>query len=200
VERGLSVSPRSFLDRVTGALRDLSRRYGAYPWRKLSLAVMPALGRAGIEYPGMIFQGSESLDWATVHEVAHSWFYGLVGNNQARHPWLDEGITSWAQARADGMVEWFQGYPVPAPARGHLGEPMTFWDRRSQHYFAGIYVAGVHALGALGHPRLVDCALRAYVAANAYRIARPRDLIAALTRVLPRAPDVLARFGARVGT
>jgi hypothetical protein len=198
VERGLTVSPRPFLDKIEGALRDLSRRYGPYPWGTLSLAVMPALGQAGIEYPTMIFQGSESLDWATVHEVAHSWFYGLVGNNQARHPWLDEGITTWAQARADGMLEWFQSYPVPVAARGRLGKPMSFWDRRSGHYFAGVYVAGVKALAALGRPQLVDCALRSYVAAHAYRIAWPRDVVVALSRVRPRAPEVLVRFGVRV--
>jgi hypothetical protein len=198
VERGLTVSPRPFLDKVEGALRDLSRRYGPYPWGTLSLAVMPALGQAGIEYPTMIFQGADSLDWATVHEVAHSWFYGLVGNNQARHPWLDEGITSWAQARADGMLEWFESYPVPAAARGRLGKPMSFWDRRRGHYFAGVYVAGVQALAALGRPELVDCALRSYVAAQAYRIARPRDIVVALSRMRPRAPEVLARFGVLV--
>jgi hypothetical protein len=198
VKRGLTVSPHPFLDKIAGALRDLSRRYGPYPWETLSLAVMPSLGQAGIEYPSMIFQGSDSLDWATVHEVAHSWFYGLVGNNQARHPWLDEGITSWAQARADDMLEWYESYPVPPAARGRLGRPMTFWDRRSQHYFAGVYVAGVKALAALGRPELVDCALRSYVAAHSYRIARPRDLVGALARVRPRAPEVLDRFGVRV--
>jgi hypothetical protein len=198
VAQGLGVSPEPFLNRVAGALRDLSRRYGAYPWPTLSLAVLPGLGASGIEYPAMIFQGPQSLNWATVHEVAHQWFYGLVGNNQARDPWLDEGIASWAQARADRALDWYEGHPVPGQARGRLGKPMTFWDPRDRHYFAGVYVAGVQALSALGRPRLVDCALRSYVAANAYRIARPRHAVAELARVLPRAPGVLARLGVRV--
>jgi hypothetical protein len=87
---------------------------------------------------------------------------------------------------------------VPAAARGRLGKPMSFWDRRRGHYFAGVYVAGVQALAALGRPELVDCALRSYVAAQAYRIARPRDIVVALSRMRPRAPEVLARFGVLV--
>jgi hypothetical protein len=198
VAHGLGVRPGPFLERMTGALDDLSRRYGAYPWPTLSLAVLPDLGASGIEYPTMIFQGPQSLDLATVHEVAHQWFYSLVGNNQARDPWLDEGITSWAQARADGMLRWYEEHPVPGPARGHLGKPMTFWDQRDRHYFAGVYVAGVQALAALGRPRRVDCALRSYVAANAYRTAHPGDVVAELGRAVPGAARVLARFGVRV--
>ena len=51
--------------------------------------------------------------------------------------------------------------------------------------------------GPLGKPDAVDCALRIYVARNAYRIARPDDLLNALDTVFPNARDVLARYGAR---
>jgi hypothetical protein len=197
VAEGLGGSPRPFSDAVAAALRDLSHRLGPYPWEALTLAVVPGLGRAGIEYPTMIFQGSESLDWATTHEVAHSWFYALVGNNQARHPWLDEGLTTWSQGRADGTALALQDYPVADEARGHLGKPMSFWEEHESLYFPGVYVQGVRALAALGSPTLVDCALRSYVAANAYSVARPRDLVSSLRRVFPDAPEVLARFGVR---
>lgn len=32
-----------------------------------------------------------------VHEIAHQWWYGLVGNNQAITPWLDEWFTMWSE-------------------------------------------------------------------------------------------------------
>ena len=55
----------------------------------------------------------------------------------------------------------------------------------------------MQALGALGvSTAAVDCALARYVAANAYRVATPADLIAALTTVAPNAAAVLQGFGA----
>lgn len=197
VTDGLGADPGEFAQAIDHALRDLSRRYGPYPWPTFSMAIMPDLGRSGIEYPTMIFQGEDSLLTATTHEVAHSWFYGLVGNNQARDPWLDEGITSWAQARGDDDLGFFRDYELTEDASGQLGRPMRFWGANPGDYYAGAYVQGVQALDAIGKPRDVDCALRRYVAENAYGVATTADLIAAFEPSFPKVERVLARFGAR---
>jgi hypothetical protein len=197
VAEGLDATPREFADGIARALRDLSRRYGAYPWETFSMAIMPDLGSSGIEYPAMIFQGEDSLRNATTHEVAHSWFYALVGNNQGRDPWLDEGVTSWAQGRTDRIMDFFREYEIAGDASGQLGEPMPYWDAREDGYYGGVYVQGVQALDALGRARRVDCALRRYVAENAYGVATTRDLVRALEQDFPRARRVLRRFGAR---
>lgn len=197
VAEGLSSSKTEFAQAIERALEDLARRYGPYPWPTLSMAVVPDLGRSGIEYPAMIFQGDDSLRWATTHEVAHSWFYGLVGNNQARDPWLDEGVTSWAQARGDDILGYFRDYELSDTARGQLGQGMGFWDGHEADYYDGVYVQGVKALDALGKARRVDCALRRYVAENAYEVATTEDLVTALEKSFPRAGRVLRRFGAK---
>lgn len=197
VAEQVAASARAFASKVVGALEDLSARFGPYPWPTLNLAVMPDLGRAGIEYPTMIFQGGASLNWATTHEVAHMWFYSLVGNNQARDPWLDESLASWAQARAEGLLPWFTGVQVPPDAAGRLGAPMVYWARHETTYFHGVYAQGVQALRSLGDPSKVDCALRLYAARNAYRTVGPGALLTALRRVIPGAARELARFGAR---
>jgi hypothetical protein len=36
----------------------------------------------------------------TLHELGHQWFYGLVATNEARWPFLDEGLTSYIEAGA----------------------------------------------------------------------------------------------------
>lgn len=195
VARGLGRDAQDFAEAIERALLDLTRRYGPYPWETFSMAIMPDLGRSGIEYPAMVFQGEDSLRFATTHEVAHSWFYGLVGNNQARDPWLDEGVTSWAQARADGALGYFRDFEIPAGAQGQLGQGMGYWDGAEDDYYAGAYAQGVKALDALGDARLVDCALRRYVAAHAYGIAAPDDLVGTLEEDFPRARRVLGEFG-----
>ena len=196
VHAGVAGSPSRYLSRVGAALENLSRRYGPYPWPSLSVAVTPDLS-GGIEYPAHVQQGPGTEGRTTAHEVAHMWFYGLVGNDQGRDPWLDEGLASWAEARSDGTLGTFLAKPVPAAGRGRVGEPMQFWERRQSAYYRSVYVQAVHALAALGPPDLVDCVLRLYVARTAYGVARPRDLVEAAGAVFPGAASTLARYGIR---
>jgi len=188
----------TYLAKAIRVLQDYARRFGPYPWPAFTMALTPNLG-GGIEYPGHVMLGPGTLGPVTSHEIGHQWFYALVGNDQGRDPWLDEGLASYAEARFDGALGYFQHLTIPAEARGHLGEPMRWWSTHGtyQLYFAGVYAQGVQALAALGDPALVDCALRVYVAREAYRLARPADLIGAAATVVPRAATVMAGFGVR---
>ena len=194
VHAGLPDSPPAYLSRVTGSLEDLARRYGPYPWPSFTVAVTPHLD-GGIEYPMHVLQGPGTQGRTTAHEVAHMWFYALVGSNQGRDPWLDEGLASWGEARSDQALAAFLAKPVPSAGQGRVGEPMAFWEVRQATYYRGVYVQTVQALAALGPPDLVDCALRLYVARAAYRVARPRDFLEAVRAVFPGGPATLARFG-----
>jgi hypothetical protein len=185
----------AYLARVITALEDFSRRFGPYPWPAFSLAITPQLG-GGIEYPGHVMQGQNTLG-VTSHEVAHQWFYGLVGNNQGRDPWLDEGLASWAEARVENRLTQFKERIIPPVAKNKVGEPMTFWADKAQVYSAGVYIQGAQALAALGDPALVDCALRVFVAQNAYRIARQPDLVKAAGTVFPDAAATLGAYGVK---
>jgi hypothetical protein len=74
---------------------------------------------------------------------------------------------------------------------------MAFWGSLPffPDVFDGLYAQGVRALAALGDDDAVDCALRSYVHANAYRTAVPGDLLTALTPAFPNAGAVLRGFG-----
>ena len=196
VHAGLNEAPSLYLRRSVAVLEDLARRFGPYPWPTFTVSVTPTL-RSGIEYPGHVMQGPGTSGRSLTHEVGHQWFYALVGNNQARDPWLDEGLATWAEARADGTLAAYRARAMPAGVRGRTGEPMTFWDPRSSSYYLGAYVQGAQALASLGSPDLVDCALRLYVAGSAHSIARPGDLLRSLTTVFPDAAGRLAPFGVR---
>ncbi|MEA2972746.1 MAG: hypothetical protein QOG82_1204 [Actinomycetota bacterium] len=183
-----------YLGQVVDALEAFAERYGPYPWTTLTVAVTPNLG-GGIEYPSHIMLGPGTEGEIAVHEVAHMWFYALVGNDQGRDPWLDEGVTSFAEANYDRILDYYEQLPITRMAQGELGQPMSFWTERPFAYQDGVYNQGVQALIALGPPDLVDCALRVYVAQNAYRIATPADFIAAAAVVFPDAARKLAIFG-----
>jgi DNA-binding SARP family transcriptional activator len=193
---GTGVAPGPFLAKEIRVLEDFGRRFGPYPWPTLTMAITPELG-GGIEFPAHIQQGPGTIGRTTSHEVGHEWFYALVGNDQGRDPWLDEGLASYAEARFENTLAAFRSKSIPADAQGRTMAPMTYWEPRQSSYYRGVYVQGAVAVAATGDPALVDCALRIYVARNAFRIARPRDLVDALTAVFPDAPSTLAPYGVR---
>jgi hypothetical protein len=62
----------------------------------------------GMEYEGIFFLSRDFYNWfngstqdflvaLTAHETAHQWFYGLVGNDQALEPWLDEATCTYSE-------------------------------------------------------------------------------------------------------
>ncbi|MGH9225816.1 MAG: M1 family aminopeptidase [Acidimicrobiales bacterium] len=197
VHQGIGESPDRYLAKVVDVLATFATQFGPYPWPTFTLAITPTLG-GGIEYPSHVMQGPGTIGSTTTHEVGHMWFYGLVGNNQGRDPWLDEGLASWAEARFEDTLAEFAAVPQPAAADGRMGEPMTYWATSPQSYYRGVYVQGVQALDALGPADVVDCALRTYVAVYAHRIARPADLVAALRASFPNAVSVLAGYGIKI--
>lgn len=75
-----------------------------YPYRQFSLVEVPMQGMSGMEYPLMamissrVFAFTSLSQWQPLvaHEVAHQWWYGLVGSDQWREPWIDEGMAVWS--------------------------------------------------------------------------------------------------------
>jgi hypothetical protein len=99
------------LESIEHSLPLFSRLYGAYPYPTLTVVHPPetAANAGGMEYPTLIttggpwfagWTGARSTEAVTVHELAHQWFYGLIASNEARYPFLDEGLTSYAENRA----------------------------------------------------------------------------------------------------
>ncbi len=159
---------------------------------------------SGIEHAGAMHFGDLRLDetgWLLTHEVAHMWFYGLVGNNQGAHPWLDESFATFVQVIADQRGSDVARAPVPPELEGHVGQPVAYWERYprpSDAYVTGVYTAGAAALVDARRRAGVqefDEALRAYLAANAHEIAEPADVADAFAH-LPMVLESLRDAGA----
>jgi len=194
VDARMSLRPEPVAAEVANDLGVLASRFGPYPWPSLRVAVLPDLKEVGIEYPAMIFLGADTAGELTRHEVAHQWFYSLVGNDQARDPVLDEGLATYA------MGPPLVHIPVSPAFLRRTGRPMSVWDRGPYRaYQLGVYIDGARAVRSLGPHRLADCALRAYVARNAYGIATQAGFVGAVASVVPSAPRRLARFGIPAG-
>ena len=188
VAPGLTDSPSALAAQAVAHLRRHVARFGPFPYEQVSLAVLPDI-TGGIEYPGAVLLGTRQDKDATLsHELGHEWFYGLVGDDQARDPWLDEALATYAEAVDRGTgAAYTRATAVPASVRGRTGQPMTYWEGR-RYYYRGVYVQGAGALlrARARDPQLFDAQLRCYVAHNAHRIATPADLARDLTVAVPQ--------------
>ena len=198
VHAGMAEDPAAYAEKAAAVLEQFSADFGPYPWETLTIAIVPGIG-GGIEFPTHIMQGPDSLGRILSHEIGHMLFYSLVGNNQGRDPWLDEGLASLLEARFEGTRASFEARFIPLDAAGMTGAPMTYWDDHGSSYYGGVYVQGANAVEALGDDDQVDCILRWYLAANAYGIATPEDLALIAEQVVPDARLILAEYGALDG-
>ncbi|SHG55017.1 hypothetical protein SAMN05444483_1163 [Salegentibacter echinorum] len=73
-----------------------SEKWYEYPY---PVAVNVAADIGGMEYPGLNFcswkSAGESLWGVTDHEFGHNWFPMIVGSNERRYAWMDEGFNTF---------------------------------------------------------------------------------------------------------
>ncbi len=99
----LQEGARQAADVAARAVESFNARFGPYPYREMDL-VSTATSALGVEYPGIMAlterlygrEFGQYLESTTAHEVAHQWFYNVVGNDQVDEPWLDEALTQYA--------------------------------------------------------------------------------------------------------
>ena len=180
-------------DWTTASIADLEKRFGPFPYRTLTVPLLPAYG-GGIEYPSSIQLAASDRD-VLLHEVAHMYFYGMVGDSQFRDPWLDEAFATYAESvdhpPPDAAVQRALHQP------GDVGAAIAGFANDDQ-YFGIVYGKGGAALLAARQAAGADpfdAAIRCYVDANAWTIATPADVAAALAD-LPAALQVLLDAGA----
>lgn len=94
---------------VEATLQRYGEWFGAYPYDALTIVDPAFQSRSdGMEYPTLFTGRSRWLvpedvqvpEMTTAHEVGHQWWYGTVATNEVEHAWMDEGLTTFATARA----------------------------------------------------------------------------------------------------
>jgi hypothetical protein len=78
-----------------------SEKWFVYPY---PVAVNEAGIAGGMEYPGIVFDGitdkGKELYWVTAHEIGHNWFPMIVGSNERRYAFMDEGFNTFIDVYA----------------------------------------------------------------------------------------------------
>ncbi len=193
--------------RSTEYLKDAVERFSArwypYPWPAAVNVAGPA---AGMEYPGIVFDGitdaGKELFWITAHEIGHSWFPMIVGFDERRHAWMDEGFNTFIDTfesdefhrgeygpKRDSEFAPGGGNPVDeilpvladpnAPPILSRSDTVTEKYRHPVIYFKsalGLKLLREEILG----PERFDPAFRRFIAVWAYRHPKPADFFRAI--------------------
>lgn len=99
-------SGQAIIETAQRALPLFEEYYGPFPYGELVIAQNAYYG--GMEYSGLVslsgyaytaYDGNplSLLVNLGVHEMAHQWWYGAVGNNQITEPWLDESFAKYSE-------------------------------------------------------------------------------------------------------
>jgi aminopeptidase N len=195
---GDEVGGERALDYALRSLRIYEDLIGPYPFDELDVMATPTQA-GGIEYPGLIvvaanLYGSEGgfFELATVHEVAHQWWYAMVGNDQLDEPWLDEALTQYTSLlyfeerygpeAAEVILENVFRRPYQSLLENErdmpAGLPVAAYSE--ELYGPVVYGKGplfFHALREQVGDELFTEILRAYYERYRYGVAYPRDLL-----------------------
>ena len=167
----------AMLDAAADAFKAIEARLGAYPYPVFR--VVQSAGAYGMESPGLIWIPTgaprANLRYLVAHETAHQWFYGIVGNDQAREPFTDE-------AAADFMARYVTGTKRAADARP-AGSTCSIYKYTSRCYYEKVYIQGGNlieqARKKMGSTAFW-AAMRGYVADHRYGLSTTKALLRAL--------------------
>jgi len=133
----------------------LNTNFGKYPYKQFSFI---QAGDGGMEYPMCTFvvghKNYNSFRSTCVHELIHSWYYGVLGTNESKFAWMDEGFTVFAQHYVLNQLS-------SKPKKNFTGRVMSVYHRilnggveeplctHADHYNTNIAYAAVYYKGAL---------------------------------------------------
>ena len=158
-----------------------------------------------MEYPNLVMIGEEFygpgdfLEYVIVHETAHQWWYGLVGNNQVVEAWLDEALAEYStilyyeniygkkigksvyETAILNPYKLYEAENIPKPILRHLSQFSDWRDYSGTVYYKGAIMLK-YLEGRMGKAKLRE-ALCYYFEENLYKNTSTVDFIEAINHV-----------------
>lgn len=215
-----AASAAPVLKATTDSLTYFSNSLGAYPYETVTAVVPPynASEAGGMEYPtfftaegyakvepGTLTQ--YAIDFVTIHEFGHGYFYGLLASNEFEEPMLDEGMNEYWDGRMTrdsgekivlasgwmkrlGITPAMTGFEAERLGAGLHQPPdplgANAWDRLSSSSYGTVYsrtATAMHDLEErLGKP-VLERAMHEYYRRWRFRHPSSADLRATLAEV-----------------
>ncbi len=180
---------------ATQALAIFQARFGPYPYSSLSIVATESPD--GQEFDGLVFLSEEfyeqyqggiknNLVSIGVHEIAHQWWFGLVGNDQALEPWLDEALATYSERvfyEYYDLTSWWWGFRVNYFSPAGWVDTNVYDGIAFRPYTNAVYLRGAKFMEAL-RLRIGDEAFFAFLQDYAGRYGRRRVAAADFFAVL----------------
>jgi hypothetical protein len=171
-----AVAVRRTLAQAVDAVNDFDRTLGRYPYPELDVVLGDFTGFGGMEYPTLVL--TQPFGVAVVHEIAHQWWYGIVGDDEFADPWLDEAFATWSEAHHNGTAAALCAQARWLSPADRITNGMDFWEEHPRDYAPTVYNQGSCALQALsevlGADRFAGL-LRTYVAGHRFGWSTTQD-------------------------
>ena len=162
-----------------------SKTYFEYPWHNAFVVAGVALG---MEYPGIVFCSYKIVNddlWRDVaHEIGHNWFPMVVGSDERRYGWMDEGFNTFINGYAWANFNNGEYAPKKNPALGLVKGMMKQQDPLmvapdvnadgGMYYFKTALALNILRNIVL-EPDRFDYAFKTYINRWAYKHPQPDD-------------------------
>jgi hypothetical protein len=132
------------------AMASHAAAYGSYPYSEVDVVMGNYSRFGGMEYPQFVMN---NIGFGVlVHELAHQWWFGLVGDDEYTEPWLDEAFATYATDLYFGNNGGSCADPPNWPAPdARITNSMKYWDQHAGWYGQVVYGIGSCALHDLSH-------------------------------------------------
>jgi hypothetical protein len=207
----------SALKIASESLRMYNQHFGRYPYTELDVVEAPMRNALGVEYPEIVMIGESlypspddpSFQVTVAHEVAHQWWYNLVGNDVFAEPWLDEGLASFTSSlylegalgeeAYQGLFGYWQGRYDTLVADGkddQITRSLEHFERLGEPevYSGVVYVKSAlffKAVREMIGDQAFFAALHQYFTEKEYGVATAKDLLSAFEQASGKTLDEL---------
>ena len=210
-------APENALNIAVAAIKTFGDTFGDYAYPEYSV-VQTAFLHGGMEYPSLTlisdaYKGDAYND-IVVHETAHQWWYGAVGNDEVRYAWLDEGLTEYSTMlfyeknadagysytfngkRADALTAYMlycETYKNNGLGDTSMTRPVNEYANATEYSYM-TYVKGALMFDDVRNTigtAAFEQGLKNYYKENKYGIAKPEDIIGAFEKSSKRKLDGL---------
>jgi Peptidase family M1 domain len=175
----------AILNAAVRAIGLFETEFAAFPYG--SLSIVQADLNDGQEFDGLVFLGTKfyneydgsarsNLVAIGVHEIAHQWWFGLVGSDQALEPWLDEAMSIYSEALFYKYIypnssDWWWNFRVNYFGPTGYVDSTIYEAPSFRAYVNASYLNGANFLEAL-HYRMGDDAFFHFLQDYASRYSR----------------------------
>jgi hypothetical protein len=184
---GYETEGLAVLNAAVRAMGLFESQFGAYPYGSLSIVQSDL--NDGQEFDGLVYLAAKFYDEYNasarsnlvtigVHEIAHQWWFGLVGSDQAMEPWLDEAMSVYSEAIFyryiyPNSLDWWWQFRVNYFNPSGYVDTTVYEAPTFRAYVNASYLNGANFLEAL-NSRMGDDAFFAFLRDYASRYGRSR--------------------------